>query len=514
MKLLVVSAVLLLFISVPIFADDDSEESDSGTTPNPEEFTPDPEDSDSDSSTDPPPTEFENVEPESQADSTPAPENLEPESLKDSTLAPEQLEPEISADPTQSPENIKPESLVDTTVAPKEVKQESEAYLPSIGQTFVDVPSTLNNPKQADISQSGSYPDQASSLYSSTNEVVSGADQASQYLERSASSIALESVADSSFSAGIPISRDTMTVDMSQQNVANSFLASSSGLEPSAQTAEPSVSANSMSSAVEITPNAVSPIAEPVVQIEVSASDVLSSGIPVGPVLETAPAQQSSTGSLNYESQFNSNPDPTINVASQPPVASPSSSAISYPSPSDPVVEAPPNAASSTAEVTSNLVVSEPSGPSYSSMADFLTGQKSLTSVPGSAKPVTKIPVTTDIPTIQEPPMVTTPRKPPTPPATKAVHTVSKITKKVNRIINFQRQKFSFYRCQTTCLVESIRCMRSCRTNTTFVLYKDNYLKCGQKCRVRQYHCKKLCKTEITRERTEQILQLRGRRRH
>lgn len=280
MKLLVVSAVLLLFISVPTYADDDSEESDSGTTQNPEEFTPDPEDSDS--STDPPPTEFENVEPESQADSTPAPENLEPESLKDSTLAPEQLEPEISADPTQSPENIKPESSVDSTVAPKEVEQESEAYLPSIGKTFVDVPSTLNNPKQADMSQSGSYPDQTSSLYSSTNEVVSGADQASQNLERSAPSTALESVADSSFSAGIPISRDTMTVDMSQQNVANSFLASSSGLEPSAQTAEPSVSANSMSSAVEITPNAVSPIAEPVVQIE---------GVGVGRTLQWDPSR-------------------------------------------------------------------------------------------------------------------------------------------------------------------------------------------------------------------------------
>lgn len=362
------------------------------------------------------------------------------------------------------------------------------------------------------MSPSGSYPDQSLSMFGSTNEVVSGADQASQYLEQSASANVLESVADSSLSAGIPISRDTMTVDMSQQNMANSFLASSSGLEPSAQIVEPAVSANSMSSAVEITPNAFSPVAEPIVQIEVSASDVLSSGIPVGPVLETAPAAQSSTGSLNYETQFNSNPDPA--VVSQPPEASPSYSAVSSPPPSDSVIESAPNAASSTAEVTSTLVVSEPSGASYSSMAEFLTGQKSAASVSGSAKSVTKIPVTTEIPTIQEPPMVTTPRKPPPPPATKAVHTVSRITKKVNRIINFHRQKFTFYRCQTTCLVESIRCMRSCRTNTTFVLYKDDYMKCGKKCRVRQYHCKKLCKTELTRERTEQMLQLRGRRRH
>lgn len=508
MKLLVVSAVLLFFISVPTYADDDSEESDSGTTPNPEGLTPDPEDSDSDSSTDAP---TENVEPESQSDSTPAPENIEPETYKDSTQANEQLKPETSADPTQFPVNIEPETSVDTTVAPKEVEQESEAYLPTIGQPSVDVTSALNNPKQADMSQSGSYPDQTSSLFGSTNEVVSGADQASQYLEQSASSTVLESVADSSFSAGIPISKDTMTVDMSQQNMANSFLASSSGLEPSAQIVEPSVSANSMSSAVEITPNAVSPVAEPIVQIEVSASDVLSSGIPVGPVLETAPAAQSFTGSLNYETQFNSNPDPAINVVSQPPEASPSYSAVSSPPPSDSVIESAPNAASSTAEVTSTLVVSEPSGTSFSSMAEFLTGQKSAASVSGSAKSVTKIPVTTEIPTIQEPPMVTTPRKPPPPPA---VHTVSRITKKVSRIINFHRQKFSFYRCQTTCLVESIRCMRSCRTNTTFVLYKDDYMKCGQKCRVRQYHCKKLCKTELTRERTEQMLQLRGRRRH
>lgn len=511
MKLLVVSAVLLLFISVPTYADDDSEESDSGTTPNPEEFTPDPENTDSDSTTDPP-SELENVEPESPADSTPAPENLEPESSKDPTPAPEQLEPETSADPTQSPENFEPEPSVDTTAAPKQHDPESESYLSPIGQTSLDVTSALNNQKQTDMSPSGSYPDQSLSMFGSTNEVVSGADQASQYLEQSASANVLESVADSSLSAGIPISRDTMTVDMSQQNMANSFLASSSGLEPSAQIVEPAVSANSMSSAVEITPNAFSPVAEPIVQIEVSASDVLSSGIPVGPVLETAPAAQSSTGSLNYETQFNSNPDPA--VVSQPPEASPSYSAVSSPPPSDSVIESAPNAASSTAEVTSTLVVSEPSGASYSSMAEFLTGQKSAASVSGSAKSVTKIPVTTEIPTIQEPPMVTTPRKPPPPPGTKAVHTVSRITKKVNRIINFHRQKFTFYRCQTTCLVESIRCMRSCRTNTTFVLYKDDYMKCGKKCRVRQYHCKKLCKTELTRERTEQMLQLRGRRRH
>lgn len=522
MKLLVVSAVLLLFIAVPTYADDESEESDSETTLNPEEFTPDPENSDSDSSTDPPP-ELEDVEPESPVESTPAPENLEPESFKDSTAAPENLEPESSkdstpvseplesettADLTQSPETFEPEPPVDITAAPKQLESESEAYLSPNGHTSLD--SALNNKKQTDTKPSGNYPDINSSVFGSTNKIVSGADQASQYLEQSASSNVLESVADSSFSAGIPISKDTMSVDMSQQNMANSFIVSSPGLEPSASIAEPAVSANS---AIEIPPNSVSPVAEPIVRIEVSASDVLSSGIPVGPALETAPAAQTSTGSLNYETQFSSNPDPSVNFVSQPIEANPSSSALSSPPPSDPIAESVPSAASSTVGMTSNLEVTEPSSATYSSMAEFLSGQKSAASVSGSAKSVTKIPVTTEIPTIQEPPKITTPKKPP-PPAAKTAHTVSRITKKVNRIINFHRQKFTFYRCQTTCLVESIRCMRSCRANTTFVLYKDDYLKCGKKCRVRQYHCKKLCKTELTRERTEQMQQLQGRRRH
>ena len=546
MKLLVVCAVLFTSLYIPTHADDSNEESDTEQTI--EEATSPPEEPDS---TDPPQNP-EEVDPESDAEPTQAPDNLElevteaPEDLEpeateapedvesEATKMPEDLEPEATEAPkdlvpeaTEAPINVEPETLADPIPVPENIE-------PKTSVDSTPAPGNLEQETQAEVSIAAStsgtafgnqYPVETEAYHSENNQASSnilarGFDQSSQYLEKSVSPDVVESMVDASISAGVPISRDTMYRDMSQQNAAVSFSASS-GYEPSAEVAAPSVSTGAMTpsfsapsvssgdmaSALSAPSQPVVPEAEPVVKIEVSASEVLSSGIPVGPaedpVVDAATAAQSATGSVRYQTQANYNSGPSIEAVSPP--SGPELSA-----PSAPVVESATKTVSAAQEAPSNVVVSEPSGTSYSSMADFLTGQRSKGSATGPSNSVTKLPVTTPIPSIPEPPKVTLPRKPQ---QTSTVNTVSRITKKVNRIINFHRQKFTFYKCQTSCLVESIRCMRSCRTNTTFVLYKDDYLKCGKKCRVRQYHCKNLCKTELTRERTDQLRLIRTQRR-
>jgi hypothetical protein len=92
----------------------------------------------------------------------------------------------------------------------------------------------------------------------------------------------------------------------------------------------------------------------------------------------------------------------------------------------------------------------------------------------------------------------------------KAKATISKITKKVNRVVAIHRQRFSFYRCQTSCLVGAISCMNTCRTKGAYTFYRDQYMVCGRKCRLNQYKCKKVCKSDLSRVRAEQMRRLRS----
>ncbi|XP_061171280.1 uncharacterized protein LOC133180845 [Saccostrea echinata] len=94
--------------------------------------------------------------------------------------------------------------------------------------------------------------------------------------------------------------------------------------------------------------------------------------------------------------------------------------------------------------------------------------------------------------------------------ATKAKATISKVTKKVNRIVAFHRQRATFYKCQTSCLVGAISCLNSCRNEGAYTFYRDQYMLCGRKCRFSQYHCKVGCKNELRQIRTEQMRSLRA----
>ncbi|XP_062599372.1 mucin-2-like [Saccostrea cucullata] len=246
------------------------------------------------------------------------------------------------------------------------------------------------------------------------------------------------------------------------------------------------------------------------------ASEVYSSGTHVSPVAEKPSASFSASEITSYGgSPVSYNAESSVNVFSLQGSSNKASSASSAHS-----VE------SSSAGSNQIIPDSKSGGLSFNAGAVFSPGSQASSVVLNSVASVTQAPKTTPIPITQEPPKITSPNlTTPNEPTTKipsakvnylnktqkqAAKSVSRITKKVNRIINFHRQRFTFYRCQTSCLVDSIRCMRSCRTNTTFILYKDNYLECGKKCRVRQYHCKKLCQTELRRERIEQIQKLRA----
>lgn len=92
----------------------------------------------------------------------------------------------------------------------------------------------------------------------------------------------------------------------------------------------------------------------------------------------------------------------------------------------------------------------------------------------------------------------------------KAKAVISKITKKINRVVGLHRQRFSFYRCQTSCLVGAISCMNTCRTKGAYTFYREQYMVCGRKCRFNQYRCKKVCKDDLSRTRAEQMRRLRS----
>ncbi|XP_062599373.1 uncharacterized protein LOC134260861 [Saccostrea cucullata] len=95
-------------------------------------------------------------------------------------------------------------------------------------------------------------------------------------------------------------------------------------------------------------------------------------------------------------------------------------------------------------------------------------------------------------------------------PTTKAKATISKVTKKVNRIVAFHRQRATFFKCQTSCLVGAISCMNTCRNEGSYTFYRDQYMVCGRKCRFSQYQCKLGCKNELRRIRTGQMRSLRA----
>lgn len=94
--------------------------------------------------------------------------------------------------------------------------------------------------------------------------------------------------------------------------------------------------------------------------------------------------------------------------------------------------------------------------------------------------------------------------------ASKAKATAKKIAKKVNRIVSFHRQRFTFYRCQTSCLVSAISCLNTCRTQGAYTFYRNQYMVCGRKCRLTQYKCNKTCSNDLMRVRTEQLRALRS----
>lgn len=94
--------------------------------------------------------------------------------------------------------------------------------------------------------------------------------------------------------------------------------------------------------------------------------------------------------------------------------------------------------------------------------------------------------------------------------AAKAKSVASKIAKKVNRIVSFHRQRFTFYRCQTSCLVSAISCLNTCRTEGSYTFYRNQYMVCGRKCRINQYKCNKQCSVELRRIRTAELRNLRS----
>ncbi|XP_048767615.2 mucin-5AC-like [Ostrea edulis] len=308
------------------------------------------------------------------------------------------------------------------------------------------------------------------------------------------------------------LSADTSSLNNGPVETSSVVLATESASSPEKTN---SAASNVLISASEVSSNTGSSVstAQSATNTISSASEVFSSGLPFSPKA-VAKSPTFSYGALS-KANAKSSASVVTDVSNVPSNAASSSSFVS----TTPAAASLSNSASSVSLVISKPVVSSPLSGGYSPIADFLSNQNATvsTSASGAVVPTTQAPVPTTqapeptpIASIDEPPAVTPPEKPPTQPKPSAVSTVSKITKKVNRIINFHRQKFSFYRCQTSCLIDSIRCMRSCRTNTVFILYKDNYMKCGKKCRVRQFHCKKLCKTELKRERSEQMLAWRS----
>lgn len=94
--------------------------------------------------------------------------------------------------------------------------------------------------------------------------------------------------------------------------------------------------------------------------------------------------------------------------------------------------------------------------------------------------------------------------------AAKAKAAASKIAKKVNRIVSVHRQRFTFYRCQTSCLVSAISCLRTCRTEGSYTFYRNQYMVCGRKCRINQYRCNKNCSNDLRRVRTAELRHLRS----